>query len=99
MYLESADEDIDNVIKYISNELGNKTAASKLANKIINSIGKIKIFPYGAPVLITKRKLKNIYRYTKVNNYLIFYYIDEANKTIMICRVLYHKMNVKSILY
>ena len=98
-YLQTAKDDMDTIVKYISDNLKNPTSAIKLVNDFIKEINNIVIFPYGNNEYLTYKKLKNKYRKAKVRNYLIFYIVNEQTKTIIIARVLYQKKNIKNILY
>ena len=89
---------MDNIIYYISNNLNNPTAARNLTNKFINSANNILQFPYGLAVYNSFGKLKRQYRDMKVDNFLMFYTIDEKDKIITITRVLYQKININSTL-
>lgn len=97
-FLPVAKKDIDKIIYYISNNLKNKSAARKLAKSFIKGANNILKFPYGISVYNQSRKLKNEYRCYKVNNFLMFYTINEKEQIITIVRVLYSKMNISSIL-
>lgn len=97
-FLPIAKNDIDNIIYYISINLGNKIAAVNLSKKFIDGANGILIFPYGVPVYEIAGKLKNEYRRVRVNNYLMFYTINEEKKVITIVRVLYRKMDIENLL-
>lgn len=98
VFLPVALNDINNITFYISNILKNKTAASKLATDFISTADRIVQFPYSCSVYNTIGKLEKEYRYAIVNKFLMFYVIDEDNKTIIITRVAYNKMNIKNII-
>lgn len=97
-FLPIAKEDIDEIIFYVSNNLKNKSAARKLANSFIKCANDILKFPYGISVFKQSRKLDNEYRCFKVNNFLMFYTINEKEHIITIVRVLYSKMDFSNIL-
>lgn len=97
--LENAKEDMDNIIYYISHDLKNKVAASNLAKDFIKEINNLSQFPYGGTEYIPIKPLKNKYRKSKVKNYLIFYIVNEKNKTVTIARVLYEKRNIIKVIY
>ena len=76
----------------------NKTAARKLANGFIKGANDILKFPYVISVYKQSRKLHNEYRYFKVNNFLMFYIINEKEHIITIVIVLYSKIDISNIL-
>ena len=97
-FLPIAKKDIENIIYYISNNLKNKTAAINLSNNFIKAVNNIVEFPYGSPEYKIFTKLKYVYRKIKIKNFLMFYTINEENKTIIVVRILYSKMNINNIL-
>ena len=97
-FLPIAKKDMDDIIFYISNNLKNNTAAAKLSKNFIKEANQIIEMPYGYPIYQTKKKLKNNYRRKKINNFIMFYTINEENKTITIIRVLYQKRDINYLL-
>lgn len=91
-------KDIDDIVYYISNNLKNISAAKKLVNAFIENTNTILNFPYGSPVYNPIGILNNEYRKIKVKNFLMFYTINEKEKTITIVRVLYQNMDISKIL-
>lgn len=98
VFLPTAKKDIDDIIYYISKNLKNRTAAINLSKEFIKGANNILDFPYGLSEYKPKYKLKNVYRSTKIKNFLMFYTINEQDKIITIVRVLYHKMDINNIL-
>lgn len=92
-YLSSALSDMSKIIEYISKELVNKKAAIRLSEKFVEAADRLCDFPYANPVYVPIRPLKEEYRKVVVDNYIMFYYVDENNKTITISRVFYAKRN------
>jgi plasmid stabilization system protein ParE len=88
-YLPIARQDMIDIAQYISRELLNPLAAEKLAKEMIESADKLRDFPYANRVYNPIRPLEYEYRRLIVENYLMFYYIDEESKTITIARVIY----------
>ena len=97
-FLPIAKQDIRNIAYHIFINLKNPSAARNLVNKFIGETQKNLLFPYGSSVYLLKEKLKYEYRIIKVNNYIMFYIIDEEKKKVIIVRVLYRKMNIHNIL-
>lgn len=96
--LPIAKKEIENILFYISYNLKNISAARDLSRQIFECMNTILLFPFGASIYKTKRKLEKEYRFVKVKNYLIFYTINEDIKVITIARVLYRKMNISNII-
>lgn len=97
-FLPIAKKDIDDILYYISNNLKNISAAKNLSECFKKEVNNIVVFPYGVAIYKTIRKTKNEYRCILVKNFLMFYVMDEKEKTIIIVRVLYQKMNISNIL-
>lgn len=92
-FLPSALNDMSDIVKYISRDLGNKTASDRLADKFIETADRLSDFPYANPVYMPIKPLKYEYRKAVIENYLMFYSINEEEKTVTVSRVIYGKRN------
>jgi len=93
-----AQKDIQDIYNYISYTLLNKEAAIKLLNNINKKLQMIKTFPKSAPLINNQYvKNKNIMKLL-VDNYILFYEVDDNNNEIRIIRVLYGMRNYINIL-
>lgn len=92
-YLPSALNDMSGIIGYIGKELADRAAADRLAEKFVESAEGLGDFPYAYPVYVPVKPLKNEYRKAVIDNYLMFYRVDEAAKTVTVSRVIYGKRN------
>ena len=97
-YLPAARQDMMDIVRYISRELCNPQAAERLAMELIEAGNSIPGFPYSNPAYTPIRPLKHEYRKVLVKNYMIFYWIDEEKKTVVIYRVIYAKRKYTSLL-
>jgi len=97
-YLPVALQDMVAIVRYISRELGNPAAADRLATELINAGDSIPKFPYMNPPYTPIRPLKHEYRKILVQNYFIFYWVDEEKKLITIARVVYAKSDYDPLL-
>ena len=97
-FLPDALQDMTEIIRYISHDLDNKTAALSLSEKLLSSAEKLKDFPYAHPVYQPIRPLEKEYRKCVVKNYLMFYTVDEVEKTITIARVIFGKRDTEKML-
>ena len=86
-YLPVALQDMVAIVRYISRELGNPAAADRLATELIDAGDSIPKFPYMNPP----------YK-VLVQNYFIFYWVDEEKKLITIARVVYAKSDYDPLL-
>ena len=83
-YLPVARKDMLEIVRYISGELQNPDAADHLAESVLT-------FPYATPAYQPIRPLKHEYRKILVQNYLMFYWVDEEKKLVTVARVVYAK--------
>lgn len=97
-YLPVAMQDMAGIARYISRELHNPAAAEKLAADLLKAGEGIAKFPYANPAYIPLRPLKREYRKLLVRNYLLFYWVDEAAKTVTVARVVYAKRSYHTLL-
>lgn len=88
-YLPIARQDMTDIVHYISHELANPAAAGKLAVAMTEAADRLTNFPYTNPAYHPIRPLKQEYRRLLVQNYIMFYSIDEAQKLITVLRVVY----------
>ena len=97
-YLPIARKDMIEIVRYISEELKNPGAANHLAIKLIDAAKSVLTFPYVAPVCQPIRPLKHEYRKILIQNYLMFYWVDEEKKLVTVARVIYAKRNYDQLL-
>lgn len=97
-YLPTAKKDMSEIAEYIGIKLSNPAAADRPAEKMVSEAEKLTDMPYKCGVYISPRPLKYEYRKLLVNNYIMFYYVNESKKIITIARVLYAKRNLRELL-
>lgn len=97
-YLPAAYRDMVDIVSYISNELGNVAAANKLGVGFVTAIDSLQDFPYSYPAYFPIKPLKHEYRRLPVGNYTVFYWVDEAEKLVVVARAIYGKHNHTQIL-
>lgn len=90
-YLPAAHQDMVDIVRYISRELCNPTAAERLAMELIEAGDSIPGVPYANPAYTPIRPLKHEYRKRLVQNYIMFYWVDEGKKLVTVARVIYAK--------
>ena len=84
-----AAEDLDAIYGYIFNTLSAAKAADDLFAQIEKATMRLTVFPFsGSHVLEEPLRAKG-YRKVIVDNYLIFYLVDEEGKQVVIMRVLF----------
>lgn len=97
-YLPVARRDMIEIVRYIGQELQNPTAADQLAMELIEAGDSIPKFPYANPAFIPIRPLKHEYRKLLVQNYFMFYWVDEVKKLVTVARVVYARRDYERLL-
>lgn len=85
----SFEDDLDDILDYISYKLYNQVAAERLLNKAEQRISEISKNPFLYPVYPDEKISTKGYHYAIIGNYLMFYFIDETEKVIHIARLIY----------
>lgn len=97
-YLPVAKQDMTDIAMYISRELSNPVAAEKLAGEMIEAADRLIDFPYKNMLYVPIKPLKKEYRRLIIQNYFMFYYVDEEKKLITVARLIYACRNHRKLL-
>ena len=97
-YLPIARQDMVEIVRYISGELENPAAADRLAVELIEAGDSIPVFPYTNPAYTPIRPLKHEYRKLLVQNYFMFYWVDEDKQLVTVARVIYARRDFERLL-
>ena len=95
--LPEEQKDIAEMLEYIAVTLCAPTAALKLYNVLLTQFQRLKSFPL-SELEATNVPLNFLYRWKRVENYLVFYTIDVESKIANIMRVVYRYSNYLTIL-
>ena len=90
---EVAEDDMVSIGQYISNELHAPDAAANLLDEMDKQILSLEQIPNRFSIVSDEGLARRGIRSIPVKNYLVFYVVDEATKTVIIARVLYSKRN------
>lgn len=78
------------IVEYISKELGSPAAAARLAENLIRTAEeKLTKFPYSNAAFFPIKPLKQEYRKLPIQNYIVFYWVEEEKKLVTVARVVY----------
>ena len=94
---EAAREDIRKIHLYVAGKLRNPKAASRLADKLVNSAESLTVSPKRYRVRRKNSRGLEI-RYMPVDNFMIIYTIDDRSKIVNVLNVIYGKRNLDSII-
>lgn len=88
-------DDFAEALVYIKDVLKNEDASNNLKNKTNEEIQKLKSFPHTGTRLY-KESIETKYRYIRVDNYYVFYYINDNN--VYVDRFIYAKRDFMKLL-
>jgi toxin ParE1/3/4 len=94
-YAPIAYDDLDEIFAYISTELLQPDAAMKLLTTIETAILQLPEFPYQYPISRDAMLAHKGYRMMPVENFAVFYLLDEEKRIVSIRRVLYGKRSFR----
>lgn len=97
-YMPLALQDMKDIAIYISHILHNPIAAEKITTQIVDAANMLLDFPYSNAVYVPIKPLKYEYRKLIVENYILFYTVDEKEKTITVSRIIYGRRDYENIL-
>ncbi|MCD7807948.1 MAG: type II toxin-antitoxin system RelE/ParE family toxin [Erysipelotrichaceae bacterium] len=93
-----AQSDLEDIFRYISDELCNPSAAIELIDAIDEALDLVCLNPLMCPLVRSKLIKDKTLRKLIVKNYIIFYRPVEQNNEIQVVRVLYGMKNYEKIL-
>lgn len=94
-YLPLAQNDLRNIIDYISEILKAPNAALDLVEAFDDAISRLQQFPYSCMVYQSIKPIETEYRMLPVKNYLVFYVVTED--VVEIHRIIYARMNLEKL--
>lgn len=95
---EPAENDLRDIVRYISTQLTAPVTALKMMETIEEAIIDLADNPRKCPLIQDERLAVMGYRKLIVKNYIVFYTIDEASKVVDVQRVLYARRDWRNIL-
>ena len=93
-----AGEDLDSIIEYLIYKLKAPNAAEDFLVLLEQKIESLRTAPKAFKVIEDEALSLDQIRIMQVKNYLVFFVIDEKNKTVSIIRVLYGRRDWMNIL-
>lgn len=95
---ETAEEDLDRILEYISETLLEKATAYRIYKSIVESIQGLETMPKRCPIIDEEpyRKMKT--RRLIIENNSAFYYVDDETNTVHILRILYNRREWKNLI-
>lgn len=95
---ETAENDIDEVFSYISEDLSNTIAATDLADELEEKLSEICKNPLSGRIVENDFLKRDDIRRFLVRNYIVYYVIDEENCRVAVLRMVYGRRNQDEII-
>jgi len=93
-----AENDLRDIVRYIAAQLTSPVTALNMMDAIEDAALKLSRMPKSYPPVLDDRLLSMGYRKSIVNNHVIFFTIDEKEKTVNVERILYMRRDWRHIL-
>ena len=87
----AAESDIDEIITYIAEDLGNPDAAQSFIDEMIKRIEDLCEMPRIGNIVENDLIHRNNIRRILVHNHILYYFIDDQNRIINVMRVVYNR--------
>lgn len=97
-FTEKAEQDLDEILHYISVDLANPAAAQDLGRKIFEQINIVRSFPDCGAIIDNEFLSDKTVRKLSVDHYMIYYKADHDDKMISVIRIVYGKRDLDGIL-
>lgn len=95
VFSENSKNDLISIARYISNELLSPEIAEKLLTKMLFAINSLDTFPKRYKLCEYENWKSLGLRILPVDNYLVFYIVDEINNVVKIYRIIYGKRDIE----
>lgn len=96
-YSTQAINDLRGIYAYICYDLASLTNAKNQTSRIRNAIRKLDTFPNGHPIVDFEPWHKMGMHKLPVDNYVVFYFVDDNALTVDISRIFYGGRNIEAI--
>jgi len=95
---DPAEEDIRDILRYISSQLSAPITALKMVDTIESALTKLANMPESHPLVRDDRLTSMGYRRLEVKNYTAFFTINEKEKIVDVERILYARRDWANLL-
>ncbi len=97
-YSVDAMRDIDEIYNYISKKLFARQSARRIVRRIRDQIRALNVFPERHPLAPEERLATIGLRKVSVENFVIYYKVDDNALTVTIARIMYGGRNAENII-
>ena len=95
---DPAEDDLDEIVQYISEQLFAPAAALRLADAFAEAFVELETLPDKYPLVPDERLAAMGYRKRSVKNYFVFFKIKEITRRVDVARILYARRDWANIL-
>ncbi|SFO01591.1 type II toxin-antitoxin system RelE/ParE family toxin [Proteiniclasticum ruminis] len=88
---EPAENDLSDIVKYIASQLSAPLPAYRMMEIFEEALASLSDSPQRCPLIADERLSQLGYRKLIVKNYVVFFSVDEKNKTVDVERILYSR--------
>lgn len=88
---EPAEKDLMGIVRYINSQLSAPGAALKIMEDFEKALTSLSKFPQRCPMVVDEGLAKIGYRKLIVNNYIVFFSINEKAMIVDVERILYYR--------
>lgn len=92
-----ADRDLGDNFEHVASQLFVPDTAAKLVSRLYDAISSLSESPLRYPLSRDNFLAKQGFRLLLVDNYIVFYVIDEPGKRVIVHRVVYARRNYRSL--
>ena len=96
VYSGAAKDDLRRIYEYIAYELSEPLIASNQAKRIMETVRSLEEMPSRFRLYESEPWRSRGLHVVPVNNYLVFYMIDNGNSTVKIVRIMYGGRDIKT---
>lgn len=97
-FTEKAEQDLDEILRYIAVDLDNPIAAKGFFEKVFDKIDTVRCFPESGALVDNEFLADKAVRKLLVDHYVIYYKVFYDQKMLYIVRIAYGKRNLDEIL-
>lgn len=94
---EKAENDLDEILKYISVELVNPDAATSFVEKLLSIIDEICLFPESGALVDNEYIQNKNVRHKVIGNYVMYYLPEKDDRICYVLRIIYGRRDIKKI--
>ncbi|GHU79947.1 hypothetical protein FACS1894191_3940 [Clostridia bacterium] len=96
-FSEQAADDLDEILRYISEELYNPQAAGRFYEAVGKKLGLLREQPHMFPLYHDEKLSAEGFHAAIIGNFLLFYLVDDDNSLVNIARILYGKRDIPAV--